>query len=239
MSSDARATALRLRDDFKMSPSQKDISAQIIQKRLQIVWGPPVSANDKIIHTHTHTGLLMHICISQGSGKTEFLALFINWYIMHLFKETSSKDRFIIGVTAFTRHAIMNLLQRIATVRQRHSCTDSFTIISMKGSDDSHEVNTNEMIQCKAKDLKKTIKSTSKGPLVVGGTVWDWYKVKNEWRTWKGCSMMIIDESSQVSSVASRKRKGIPYPGSGGVWMCVVVERGWPVHVCVCVKGVV
>lgn len=49
MSSDARATALRLRDDFKMSPSQKDISAQIIKKRLQIVWGPPVSANDKII----------------------------------------------------------------------------------------------------------------------------------------------------------------------------------------------
>ncbi|KAI7879184.1 P-loop containing nucleoside triphosphate hydrolase protein [Lichtheimia hyalospora FSU 10163] len=171
VSSDARATALRLRDDFRMSPSQKDISAQIIEKRLQIVWGPP------------------------GSGKTEFLALFINWYIMHLFKETSSSDPFIIGVTAFTRHAIMNLLQRIATVRQRHDCTDSFTIISMEGYENSHE--NNEMIQCKAKDLKKRIK-THKGPLVIGGTVWDWYKIKSEWRTWQGCNMMIIDESSQL-----------------------------------------
>lgn len=184
-----------------------------------------------MIKSYTHN--YSCICVSQGSGKTEFLALFINWYIMHLFKETSSKDRFIIGVTAFTRHAIMNLLQRIATVRQRHSCTDSFTIISMKGSDDSHEVNTNEMIQCKAQDLKKTIKSTGKGPLVVGGTVWDWYKVKNEWRTWQGCSMIIIDESTQVSSVASRKRNRIPYPGSGGV--CVWLLKGGGLYMCVCV----
>ena len=45
LSSDARATALKLRDNFSMSPSQKDISANIINKRLQIVWGPPVNIN--------------------------------------------------------------------------------------------------------------------------------------------------------------------------------------------------
>ena len=43
ITSEARATALELRDDFSMSPSQKDISASIINKRLQIVWGPPVN----------------------------------------------------------------------------------------------------------------------------------------------------------------------------------------------------
>lgn len=37
------ATAIKLRDAFSMSPSQKDISANILEKRLQIIWGPPVS----------------------------------------------------------------------------------------------------------------------------------------------------------------------------------------------------
>ncbi|RUP47523.1 hypothetical protein BC936DRAFT_145649 [Jimgerdemannia flammicorona] len=34
-----RATALNLRDEFGMSPSQKDISAEAIKKRMQIIWG--------------------------------------------------------------------------------------------------------------------------------------------------------------------------------------------------------
>jgi len=32
-------------DDFAMSPSQKDISVSIFQRRLQIIWGPPVSCS--------------------------------------------------------------------------------------------------------------------------------------------------------------------------------------------------
>lgn len=35
--------AQELLDDFAMSPSQKDISASIFKRRLQIIWGPPVS----------------------------------------------------------------------------------------------------------------------------------------------------------------------------------------------------
>lgn len=38
-----RATALKLRDEFGMSPSQKEITAEVIKKRMQIIWGPPVS----------------------------------------------------------------------------------------------------------------------------------------------------------------------------------------------------
>lgn len=40
------ATAIKLRDAFSMSPSQKDISANILEKRLQIIWGPPVSSQN-------------------------------------------------------------------------------------------------------------------------------------------------------------------------------------------------
>jgi hypothetical protein len=37
-----KSTALKLRDSFSMSPSQKEISAELLERRLQIVWGPPV-----------------------------------------------------------------------------------------------------------------------------------------------------------------------------------------------------
>lgn len=42
-------TALKLRDSFSMSPSQKEISAELLERRLQIVWGPPVSNNSYFI----------------------------------------------------------------------------------------------------------------------------------------------------------------------------------------------
>lgn len=104
----------------------------------------------------------------------------------------------------------------------------------MKGSDDSHEVNDNEMIQCKAKELKKCINNTQKGPLVVGGTVWDWYKVKNEWRTWRGCSMMIIDESSQVS-VSKKEKDTLLTQVQGVVVGWVGLLKGGGLYMCVCV----
>jgi hypothetical protein len=39
---DLRSAALRLRDEFGMSPSQQLISNETMHRRLQIVWGPPV-----------------------------------------------------------------------------------------------------------------------------------------------------------------------------------------------------
>ncbi|KAI9484677.1 hypothetical protein BDB00DRAFT_125339 [Zychaea mexicana] len=183
--SEARATALRLRDNFRMSPSQKDISANILEKRLQIVWGPP------------------------GSGKTEFLALFINWYITHLHEHQNGKP-FIIGVTAFTRHAITNLLKRIADVQTRHRTeadSKSFTIVAMEStssssssSSSSDSPSASDVVHCKADQLGKHL--PQKGAVVVGGTVWDWYKVQKKKKAKSSklvaCDMIIIDESSQL-----------------------------------------
>ncbi|KAG2217331.1 hypothetical protein INT45_010780 [Circinella minor] len=180
LSSEARATALELRDNFSMSPSQKDISASIINKRLQIVWGPP------------------------GSGKTEFLALFINWYITHLHDHKSGKP-FIIGVTAFTRHAIINLLKRIALVRARHKRSNttteksdlSFDIVAMESASNTDAVDgLSDAVRCKADQIGKHL--PKKGAAVVGGTVWDWHKVQKKPKLNLSCDIMIIDESSQL-----------------------------------------
>lgn len=46
--------AQQLLDEFAMSASQKDISASIFERRLQIIWGPPVSGT-WTLHKHTHT----------------------------------------------------------------------------------------------------------------------------------------------------------------------------------------
>ncbi|KAL0090257.1 hypothetical protein J3Q64DRAFT_1847124 [Phycomyces blakesleeanus] len=175
---DIKATALRLRDDFAMSPSQKIISASTLQNRLQIVWGPP------------------------GSGKTEFLALFVNWYIAHIFGSCPETRPLVIGVTAFTRHAISNLLSRIASVQSRQGILAKFQIVSLG------TVMGENMIHTKADRLPALIRSlhsknmmaatATATAVVVGGTVWDWAKVKKNWPEWAGCDMMIIDESSQL-----------------------------------------
>ncbi|CAG8833578.1 6689_t:CDS:2, partial [Cetraspora pellucida] len=78
--------ALKLCDEFSMSPSQREIAENLLEKRLQIVWGPP------------------------GSGKTHFLALFVTWYLT-VVKSRTEKKNCIIGITAYTKAAIDNLLE--------------------------------------------------------------------------------------------------------------------------------
>ncbi|CAG8436837.1 10403_t:CDS:10 [Funneliformis mosseae] len=176
-----KATALKLRDAFSMSPSQKEISAELLEKRLQIVWGPP------------------------GSGKTHFLALFITWYLSTVKpKPTSANANYIIGVTAFTRAAIDNLLDRISSVQiQRHK-TDDFKIIRLVKDLKKTPLN-NSLEECKAETLPKKLAGNKIGmigkPVVIGGTVWDWYKVRRESGSgWAGCDIMIIDEGSQANA---------------------------------------
>ncbi|RIB26034.1 hypothetical protein C2G38_2164525 [Gigaspora rosea] len=170
-------TALELRDSFSMSPSQKEIAAVILDKRLQIVWGPP------------------------GSGKTHFLALFVTWYLSAFKpKPIENNKNFMIGITAFTRSAIDNLLERIATVQKEGNKTSDFTIIRMVKEFNNSIDNVND---CKAEALPKKILDARLGtpgkPIVIGGTVWDWYKIRKEWNgNWAGCNIMIIDEGSQL-----------------------------------------
>ncbi|KAF7728690.1 Tripartite DNA replication factor [Apophysomyces ossiformis] len=167
-------TALKMRDEFDMSASQKEICEKAVYRRLQIIWGPP------------------------GSGKTEYLARFVNWYLKYLHQPSAHQARpFIIAVTAFTRLAITNLLDRIASVQETYSCSEHFRIVSLESGSESSP---SRFLKQKAEKLEKAARDYSqKGitALVVGGTVWDWSKVKNSWLDWAGSDMMIIDESSQ------------------------------------------
>lgn len=130
---------------------------------------------------------------AQGSGKTEFLALFINWFIQHLHK---GQQRLLIGITAFTRHAIMNLLKRIAQVRSRSCSQKEFKLISLGSSGNNGDQE--GMIHCTAQQLQRKVTEADIAAVVAGGTVWDWHKVRKQWNKWDGCDMMIIDEASQV-----------------------------------------
>ncbi|CAO3628959.1 unnamed protein product [Mucor fragilis] len=179
LSSNTRAQ--QLLDEFAMSRSQKDISASIFERRLQIIWGPP------------------------GSGKTEFLALFINWYIKCFSDQHANKSReLMIGVTAFTRDAIVNLLKRIEKVQQQHGLSGLFSIMYVN-KDGGEALEGSSSIMCvEWKDSIKTInklkKATPINIYVVGATVWGWDRIRNNWKRFKqkGCDIMILDESTQL-----------------------------------------
>ncbi|KAK4516584.1 uncharacterized protein ATC70_011559 [Mucor velutinosus] len=172
--------AQQLLDEFAMSSSQKHISTSIFERRLQIIWGPP------------------------GSGKTEFLALFINWYIKCFNDQHANKSKeLMIGVTAFTRDAIVNLLKRIEKVQQQHGLSDLFSIMYV--NKDGGEALEGSNIMCvEWKDSIKTInklkKATSIKIYVVGATVWGWDRIRSNWKRFKqkGCDIMILDESTQL-----------------------------------------
>ncbi|KAL9556985.1 hypothetical protein MBANPS3_001622 [Mucor bainieri] len=181
LSSNTRAQ--QLLDEFAMSPSQKAISGSVFERRLQIIWGPP------------------------GSGKTEFLALFINWYIKCFTDQHANKGKeLMIGVTAFTRDAIVNLLKRIEKVQQQHGLGDLFSIMYVnKDGGQALDSSSSSSIMCvEWKDSIKTINKLKKAtPIkiyVVGATVWGWDRIRNNWKRFKqkGCDMMILDESTQL-----------------------------------------
>ncbi|KAF1797417.1 hypothetical protein V8B55DRAFT_1516331 [Mucor lusitanicus] len=174
--------AQQLLDEFAMSASQKDISASIFERRLQIIWGPP------------------------GSGKTEFLALFINWYIKCFSDQHANKGKeLMIGVTAFTRDAIVNLLKRIEKVQRQHGLGDLFSIMYVnKDGGEALEGSSSSIMCVEWKDSIKTINKLKKAtPIkiyVVGATVWGWDRIRNNWKRFKqkGCDIMILDESTQL-----------------------------------------
>lgn len=76
--------AQQLLDEFGMSPSQKDISASIFERRLQIIWGPPVSGVVLHIQTHTKTDPLTNralerqnswLCLSTGTSNASVISM--------------------------------------------------------------------------------------------------------------------------------------------------------------------
>ncbi|CAG8439802.1 2567_t:CDS:10 [Acaulospora morrowiae] len=178
-SKETKNLALKLRDSFGMSSSQKNISAKLLDRRLQIVWGPP------------------------GSGKTHFLSLFLTWYLTSMRPRPAGNNRnFIVGITAFTRAAIDNLLERISKVQKEKHRTSEFTLVRMV-KDPKKKVANEDISDLKAEHLPRKIADSKIGipgkPIVIGGTVWDWHKVRKEWKNkWAGCDILIIDEGSQL-----------------------------------------
>jgi DNA replication ATP-dependent helicase Dna2 len=114
-------------------------------------------------------------------------------------KATDTDKNYIIGVTAFTRAAIENLLGRILTIQEQHNKTNDFNIIYL--ADDLRKKHPSGITKCKARKLPSIyIKNTK--PTVIGGTVWDWFNVRKEYKSgWAGCNIMIIDEGSQVHQI--------------------------------------
>ncbi|CAG8644517.1 16059_t:CDS:2, partial [Dentiscutata heterogama] len=181
-SKELKTTAKKLRDSFGMSPSQNEISESSLEKRLQIVWGPP------------------------GSGKTHFLALFITWYLTAIKPQPSGNNKnFIIGITAFTRTAIDNLLERIARIKDMKQADFLLARMVSELNDDS---SLDDVEDYKAEKLQKKLEKKPQRkvarsnipdkPIVIGGTVWDWFKFRKNWEDWTGCDIMIIDEGSQL-----------------------------------------
>ncbi|KAI8967276.1 hypothetical protein BDF20DRAFT_901567 [Mycotypha africana] len=176
-------TAIQMREAFSMSPSQKTISANLSKKRLQIIWGPP------------------------GSGKTEFLALFINWYIKCWKNQVGNTDKNLtIGVTAFTRNAIINLLKRIEKVQHHHGFDDEFSIMYVTEPewDDTQFGEASNIIDSEWNTsltvVNRIRRNTPIKIFVIGATVWSWNKMRCKWKTFDktGCKMMILDESTQL-----------------------------------------
>ncbi|PKY63585.1 hypothetical protein RhiirA4_493099 [Rhizophagus irregularis] len=92
--------------------------------------------------------------------------------------------------------AIENLLDRISTVQKQHHKTSDFDIIYL--ADDSKKNHFNGIKKCRAWSLWSKIGINDK-PIVIGSTVWDWFKVRKSWNSgWVGCDIMIIDEGSQM-----------------------------------------
>ncbi|CAG8499418.1 25214_t:CDS:10, partial [Cetraspora pellucida] len=170
-----KSTALALRNAFSMSPSQKDISESLLKKRLQIIWGPP------------------------GSGKTHFLALFVTWYLTEVKPQPVGSNRnFNIGITACTRTAIDNLLERIAKVKDEAQADFILTrMVSELNKNSLNGVKDYKAIKLADNIANEKNCITSK-PIIIGGTVWDWHKFHDKCKNWTGCDIMIIDEGSQL-----------------------------------------
>lgn len=122
---------------------------------------------------------------------------------MHSIKPepTNKNISFVVGITAFTRTAIDNLLEKVCRLKGRYK-TDEFSVIRLARDANKFFAKYN-VHECKAEKLSEKITGDRIGkignPIVISGTVWDWWKVRKEWKdNWSKCDIMIIDEGSQV-----------------------------------------
>lgn len=107
----------------------------------------------------------------------------------------------MIGITAFTNDAIINLLKRIELIQKRHGFEDLFSILFVtyqKDPQSSESDITYVKWQESITAVNKLKKNHGIRIFVMGTTVYSWNNIKDKWKTFKGCEMMIVDESSQL-----------------------------------------
>lgn len=110
----------------------------------------------------------------------------------------------MIGVTAFTREAIIHLLKRIEKIQKEQGLDEMFSIIYVAPESSTLDPKTTNIVTKsynKALTYKNALrKNTPIRVFVVGSTVWHWIKVLKSRKRFLGCDMMIVDESTQVNS---------------------------------------
>lgn len=121
------------------------------------------------------------------------------WYLTYVADKSVR-----IGITAYTRAAVENVLRRIVQVRPRKTSTD-FHLVSMVRDTPKEPVE--GIVYCQANSLKSHLNSDASDAVVIGGTVWDWSKVRQVWPSKDGCDIFIIDEASQVRQKTKGKGK--------------------------------
>ncbi|CAI2163023.1 16491_t:CDS:10 [Funneliformis geosporum] len=110
---------------------------------------------------------------------------------------TNINNNYIIGLTANSRDSIENLLKRISELKH-------VKIFSMVNVSNNKYLNEG-VIECEASTLPAIINKIGipGKPIVIGGTIWDWYKLRAAWNGRTRCDIMIIDQGSKAISDAS------------------------------------
>lgn len=158
-----------------MTQSQQSAFERLTQKDLSLVWGPP------------------------GTGKTHYLGLAI-LCLLEAFREEGKNFR--IGLTAFTKAALDNLLSKIVSLQEDLGVFQGkLPLARLTGRKPSSEdkqkyIQGVELVWAKKSLVERWCRDQTT-PLVVGGTVWQLRKDSEL----EPFDLLVIDEGSQVKLV--------------------------------------
>ena len=101
----------------------------------------------------------------------------------------------------------MNLLKAIKSKQKKYRAF-SYDMIYMKSSTNSDNAKSElpDVWQTASREIHKRLENQA-CPLVLGGTIWDFNKIKRKMGDDFQCDMIIIDEGSQVSLQQKKRPK--------------------------------
>lgn len=94
-------------------------------------------------------------------------------------------------------------MKRIEKIQRRHGFDDLFSIVYVsnqphKQFDAVKSRIINTTWDKSITTINKLKKATRIKIYIVGSTVWGWERIRTKWKTFKGCNLLIMDESTQV-----------------------------------------